>query len=171
MPPDIPAAFDALKLFFKAQYAVLDVPPFIFELAFSRPARADPSHLLRIGAPSPGQARQHIGKLRQLHLKSSFACLGALRENIQDQPRPIDDFAFYGALQGFLLGWRKFHVEYHGFCLFGARRCGYFLDFPLADQSSSVLTSVSWADGLAIVPPATTVEPGQWLDYLPFGVE
>lgn len=46
--------------------------------------------------------------------------------------------------------------------------------FPVAtlyaDQSSSVLTSVSWADGLAIVPVGVTVQPGQWLDYLPFGV-
>jgi molybdopterin molybdotransferase len=37
-----------------------------------------------------------------------------------------------------------------------------------ADQSSSVLTSLSWADGLAIVPVNTEVQPGQELDYLPF---
>jgi len=37
-----------------------------------------------------------------------------------------------------------------------------------ADQSSSVLTSLSWADGLAIVPVNTVVQPGQELDYLPF---
>lgn len=36
------------------------------------------------------------------------------------------------------------------------------------DQSSSVLTSLSWADGLAIVPVATKVAQGDWLDYLPF---
>jgi molybdopterin molybdotransferase len=36
------------------------------------------------------------------------------------------------------------------------------------DQSSSVLTSLSWADGLAIVPVATKVARGDWLDYLPF---
>lgn len=36
------------------------------------------------------------------------------------------------------------------------------------DQSSSVLTSLSWADGLAVVPVNTTVQPGQWLEYLPF---
>lgn len=37
-----------------------------------------------------------------------------------------------------------------------------------ADQSSSVLTSLSWAEGLVVVPVNTAVEPGQWLDYLPF---
>jgi molybdopterin molybdotransferase len=38
--------------------------------------------------------------------------------------------------------------------------------FP--DQSSSVLTSLSWADGLAIVPIGSVVQPGQWLEYLSF---
>lgn len=37
-----------------------------------------------------------------------------------------------------------------------------------ADQSSSVLTSLSWADGLAIVPIGSVVQPGQWLEYLSF---
>lgn len=36
------------------------------------------------------------------------------------------------------------------------------------DQGSSVLTSLSWADGLAVVPVQTTVSPGDLLDYLPF---
>ena len=36
------------------------------------------------------------------------------------------------------------------------------------DQSSSVLTSLSWADGLAVVPVGTTVSRGDWIDYLPF---
>ncbi len=37
-----------------------------------------------------------------------------------------------------------------------------------ADQSSSVLTSLSWADGLAVVPVGAIVKEGEWLDYLPF---
>jgi molybdopterin molybdotransferase len=36
------------------------------------------------------------------------------------------------------------------------------------DQGSSVLTSLSWADGLAIVPVRTTIKPGDKLDYLAF---
>ncbi len=36
------------------------------------------------------------------------------------------------------------------------------------DQSSSVLTSLSWADGLVVVPVRTGVQPGQELEYLPF---
>lgn len=37
------------------------------------------------------------------------------------------------------------------------------------DQSSSVLTSLSWADGLVVVPAGTTVQAGQIVSYLPFG--
>lgn len=36
------------------------------------------------------------------------------------------------------------------------------------DQGSSVLTSLSWAEGLAIVPVQTSVEVGQNIEYLPF---
>ena len=37
-----------------------------------------------------------------------------------------------------------------------------------ARQGSGVLTSTSWADGLAIVPEGTTVAPGDTVQYLPF---
>jgi molybdopterin molybdotransferase len=40
---------------------------------------------------------------------------------------------------------------------------------PLQDQSSGVLSSVVHADGLAIVPPYTSVSSGQLLRFLPFG--
>lgn len=36
------------------------------------------------------------------------------------------------------------------------------------DQGSSVLTSLSWADGLAILPAGTTLQAGDTLDYLSF---
>jgi molybdopterin molybdotransferase len=38
--------------------------------------------------------------------------------------------------------------------------------FP--DQGSSVLTSLSWAQGLAIVPVGATIAPGQDIHFLPF---
>jgi len=40
---------------------------------------------------------------------------------------------------------------------------------PFADQGSSLLSSLSWADGLALVPAGSRVEHGQLIDYLPFG--
>jgi molybdopterin molybdotransferase len=38
--------------------------------------------------------------------------------------------------------------------------------FP--DQGSSILTSLSWADGLAIIPAHSTIEAGEPVEYLPF---
>lgn len=40
---------------------------------------------------------------------------------------------------------------------------------PMPDQGSGVLSSVALADGLAIVPPFSTVSRGQLLRFLPFG--
>jgi molybdopterin molybdotransferase len=39
---------------------------------------------------------------------------------------------------------------------------------PFSDQGSSLMSSISWADGLMIVPAGTTVKHGQVLEYLPF---
>ena len=38
--------------------------------------------------------------------------------------------------------------------------------FP--QQGSAVLTSVAWADGLVDLPPGSTVQPGDTVDFLPF---
>jgi molybdopterin molybdotransferase len=40
---------------------------------------------------------------------------------------------------------------------------------PLPDQSSGILSSVMQADGLAVIPPYTSVSSGQLLRFLPFG--
>jgi len=37
-----------------------------------------------------------------------------------------------------------------------------------ANQSSGVLTSMAWADGLAVVPAGRAVAPGDCLAYYPF---
>lgn len=39
---------------------------------------------------------------------------------------------------------------------------------PFSDQGSSLMSSISWADGLVIVPAGTMVKSGQVLEYLPF---
>jgi molybdopterin molybdotransferase len=38
--------------------------------------------------------------------------------------------------------------------------------FP--NQSSGVLTSASWADGLVDNPPLQTIKPGDMVKYMPF---
>ncbi|MDE1464858.1 gephyrin-like molybdotransferase Glp [Spartinivicinus poritis] len=39
---------------------------------------------------------------------------------------------------------------------------------PYPKQGSGVLSSASWASGLALVPADTDVKPGDWLEYWPF---
>jgi len=39
---------------------------------------------------------------------------------------------------------------------------------PFSNQGSSVMTSTSWADGLAIIPINTPVKKGDLLEFLPY---
>ncbi len=36
------------------------------------------------------------------------------------------------------------------------------------NQSSGVLSSVAWADGFAVIPAGSTVNPGEFVDFMPF---
>lgn len=47
-------------------------------------------------------------------------------------------------------------------------KAGELVAEPYPDQGSSVLTSLSWADGLAVLPIGATVKPGDKIEYLPF---
>jgi molybdopterin molybdotransferase len=42
------------------------------------------------------------------------------------------------------------------------------LALPFTDQGSSLLSSLSWADGLVVIPRGVTVSEGEALDYIPF---
>jgi len=37
-----------------------------------------------------------------------------------------------------------------------------------SNQSSGMLSSAAWSNGLAVIPPQTLVEPGQLIDFIPF---
>ncbi|PIE20481.1 MAG: molybdopterin molybdenumtransferase MoeA [Neptuniibacter caesariensis] len=39
---------------------------------------------------------------------------------------------------------------------------------PFSNQSSGVLASTSWADGIAVIPPETCVQRGERVDFIPF---
>ena len=39
---------------------------------------------------------------------------------------------------------------------------------PFSNQSSGVLASASWADGIAVIPPETMVSPGDFVAFIPF---
>ena len=65
--------------------------------------------------------------------------------------------------RGRLLGARAFAAKDDPRCRNGEQ---VLEAFP--DQGSSILTSLSWADGLAIIPVHTTIQAGEPVEYLPF---
>ena len=70
----------------------------LFGLVADAPALA-----LEVG-PAAHQARRHVAKLRQFHLQLAFEGARALREDVEYQPRAIDDPAFQGTFEIALLG-------------------------------------------------------------------
>ena len=61
--------------------------------------------------PEPGEPREQVLELRQLHLELAFPALGALREDVQDKLRAVDDPEIQGRLQVPLLGRGEVVVE------------------------------------------------------------
>ena len=61
------------------------LPPIGFELGFARSAGADAAAELRHGLAPPGQPRQHVLKLRQLHLQLALPCPCVARKDVEDQ--------------------------------------------------------------------------------------
>ena len=64
-----------------------------FELRFAGAAGADAAAQLRHGFASPGQPRQHVLELRQLHLQLAFAGAGVARKNVEDELRAVEHAA------------------------------------------------------------------------------
>src|SRR5437588_13131057 len=61
-------------------------------------------------APHSSEPRKQILQLRQLDLESPFAAARALRENVEDELRAIEDLARKQILQVASLGRRKFVI-------------------------------------------------------------
>ena len=86
--------------------------------------------------PAARQTRQAIFVLRQFDLQRAFARVRVLREDIQDQRRPIEHAHLLAQflLQIALMARRKFVVEQHHFKIqLGLPRLEFF-DFALADE-------------------------------------
>jgi hypothetical protein len=91
---------DGLDLIFQLGDPPPDFSPVDFELRFTRPAQphaggtttsCSTAHLARKVAPLAGEPGKPVLVLRQLHLQSAFSRPRMLREDIQDERRPIDD--------------------------------------------------------------------------------
>ena len=74
--------------------AILHAAAVGFQLRFAfAAAHADAARLPRQVAPEPRQARQQMLKLREFDLQFAFARPGALREDVENQRRAVEDFA------------------------------------------------------------------------------
>ena len=85
-----------------------------FQLRFAfAAAHADAAFLPRQVAPKPREPRQQMLKLRQLDLQLAFARAGALREDVENQRRAVENFAVENFFEVAALRRRKVVVENH----------------------------------------------------------
>ncbi len=97
---------------------------------------------------APGQPRQQIIQLRQLHLQLSFARAGAARENIQDQLRPVQNLAVERALQIAKLGGRQLGIEQNHVGFVEVDQAAQFIQFAGADERGGIRRLPGLHDGL-----------------------
>ena len=83
---------------------VADQPAVRLELGLARATRPDPAPGPAQVGPHPGEPGQLVFELGQLHLEPALVGLGMQREDVQDQPAPVDHLDLEQLLQGPLLG-------------------------------------------------------------------
>ncbi len=120
--------------------AALNLPPVGLQLGFAGAARANAAAQLRHGLALAGQPRQHVLKLRQLHLQLAFAGAGMARKDIQNQLRPVQHAARQCGLEIAQLCGREIVVEEHQIGLGGSGHPGNLLHLAGADQSGRIRT-------------------------------
>ena len=115
--------------------AVLHAAAVGFQLRFAfAAAHADAARLPRQVAPEPRQPRQQMLQLREFDLQLAFARAGALREDVENQRRAVQDLAVEYFLQIAALGGRKFVVENDRVHVVPPAEGGKFLRLALADE-------------------------------------
>ena len=80
------------ELSLKPRNAFLHAPAINLQLRFARPPCAI-SGLPRQVMPHPGETGQKVLQLSQLNLQSTFPAAGALRKDIENQLRSIENLA------------------------------------------------------------------------------
>src|SRR5574341_2245107 len=93
--------------------ALANAPAVDFQLGFAGAARADPAAQSRQMGPLPGEPRQQILELRQLHLQLALVTARPLGKDIEDQLTAVDDPNLEGIFQIALLPRRELLVDDH----------------------------------------------------------
>ena len=118
--------------------AALNLPAIGFKLGFAGPARADAAAQLRHGFAAPGQPRQHVFELRQLHLQLALACTGVAGEDVEDQLRPVEHAARQRSLEVAQLRGRQVVIEKDQVRVGGRGDSGDLLHLAGADERCGV---------------------------------
>jgi len=135
-PLNAPVLSHFIQSVFQAMDFFLHAAAVNFELLLAGTARANPTALTRQVGPQTSKAREHVMKLRQLHLNLAFPRAGALREDVEDKLGAVDhlhiqpeDLAEIATLRG-----RKIVIENHKVGVGLATFRGQFLDFAGTDE-------------------------------------
>src|SRR5688572_6125769 len=83
---------DALQFTLKPRDPFLDAAAINFELGFTGTSCSDSASLPRQVGPHSPQPRAEVLRWGQLDLQTPFPAPGALRENIENELRPIEGF-------------------------------------------------------------------------------
>ncbi len=118
--------------------AALNLPPVGFQLGFAGAAGADAAAQLRHGLALAGEPRQHVLKLRQLHLQLALAGAGVAGKDVQNQLRAVQHPAGQRGLKVAQLGGRQVVVEEHQVGLGGGGDSGDLLHLAGADQRGRI---------------------------------
>ena len=107
----IPLLLQLIELTAQCFDSAPDMPPVGFELAFARSPGADTAAQAGKRRSLPGQPRQHIPHLRQLHLQRALSGPRAGGKDIKDQRCAVNHANFGGIFNIALLNRAKFAVK------------------------------------------------------------
>src|SRR5260370_23886501 len=128
-----PRALDAFELGFDARDAFLDDSPVGLELGLARAAQTAESAALALEmGPRAHHPAFLIAQMRVLDLQRSFARMGALPENFQDQPGAVEHLGVPGLLEVALLHRRDGAIHDDEIDLEGLGDPGDLVDLALA---------------------------------------
>ena len=118
--------------------AALDATAVGFELRLAGSAGADAAAQLRHGFAAPGQPRQHVFKLRQLHLQLALAGARVAGKDVEDQLRPVEHAARQRGLKVAQLRGCKVVVEENQVGVGGCGDAGNLLHLAGTDERCGI---------------------------------
>ena len=116
----------------------MDLVAVDLEFRLARPARPNPGAGVSQSLSPSTQSRQEVAKLSQFHLKLRLFGRRALREDVEDELRPVDDLAAERLLEVPRLAGAQVVVEDDHIGAHLVRESANFLGLALADERRTV---------------------------------